>query len=1141
MDRWNHDPCQWRWEYFEDESFPFFSKKSLHRHWLYELAPGTITSWESMKRAFLEKFFLTSRVILLRKRISGIQQEEGESFPTYYERFKSLVASCPQHQMKEELLLQYFYEGLLPIERQMLDASAGGALVDKTPTAAKTLISNRALNAQQYEGVGQRSNPRPHQVNEVVEGPKVQNVAACGVCSMQGHHTDKCPQLIENGGWETLNAVGFGNQYQPRNDPFSNTYNPGWRDHPNFKWREPQQGQQQSGFRQQPPGFYQKPFAPTQPQAQLAQKPGTSIDNDQILNLLTSMAQSMQTRDKKVDELEKQVGQIAEFMGQFCEQGKLPSSTVVNPNGGFESAKAITLRSGKQVGSDPQPSKSRSNEVEELIIEEEEQGKATARVDTPMPQALSGPKLSNSSKEGKNVSNSVPTNVFPSNAPFSNRFKQTKKEEAEKDILETFRKVQVNIPLLDVIKQVPRYAKFLKELCTTRKRISTKEVVKVGENVSAILQRKLLPKCKDPGSFTIPCVIGNTRFESAMLDLGASINVMPYSIYASMNLGELKNDGVNHLIFPADFYVLEMDESDHAPSLPILLGRPFMKTARTKIDVFNGTLTMDFDGEVINFNLSDSMKFPNENHSCFAIDVIDSLAQDHFDNLKDDALELVIAQGMDMKNIETTTKEPHGKNEESIAVPPSEEVIEMVAALESLPSQSVSTNKLLPSVVQPPTLELKLLPSHLKYVFLGEEETLPVIISSSLTALEESKLVRVLKEYKTAIGWTLADIKGISPTTCMHRILLEEGSKTSREAQRRLNPPMMEVVKKEIIKLIDCGWVSPVQCVPKKSGVTVVTNAENELVPQRIQTGWRVCIDYRKLNATTRKDHFPLPFIDQMLERLAGYAFYCFLDGYSGYNQIVIAPEDQEKTTFTCPFGTFAYRRTPFGLCNAPATFQRCMMSIFSDYVEKIIEVFMDDFSVFGFYRRFIKDFSKMAQPFCRLLQKEVEFEFTKECMASFNQLKELLTTTPIIVPPDWSLPFELMCDASDYALGAVLGQRKDRKPHVIYYASRTLNDAQLNYSTTEKELLAVVFALDKFRSYLIGTKVIVFTDHVALKYLLSKKEAKPRLIRWMLLLQEFDIEIRDKKGNENVVADHLSRMVHNKEALPILETFPDE
>ncbi|KAB2597246.1 hypothetical protein D8674_000166 [Pyrus ussuriensis x Pyrus communis] len=753
-----------------------------------------------------------------------------------------------------------------------------------------------------------------------------------------------------------------------------------------------------------------------------------------------------------------------------------------------------------------------------------------------------------------------------------------------------------------------------------------------------------------------------------------------------MNLSELKNDGViiqladrsnaypkgvledvlvqvGNLIFSADFYVLDMEDSPHSTPLPILLGRPFMKTARTKIDVFKGTLTMEFDGEVIDFNLSESIKFPKDDHSCFSIDIIDYLAQDFLDSLERDTLETTIAQGIGQKF--------------GFAVPRSVEEAEIVAALESLPqhhskpsnpiSISVSTNKLLPSVIQAPVLELKPLPDHLKYVFLGDNKTFPVIVSSSLTTIEEEKLIRVLKEHKTAIGWTLADIRGISPTTCMHRILLEEGAKPNREAQRRLNPPMMEVMKKEIIKLLDCGviypisdsrWVSPVQCVPKKSGVTVVKNAENELVPTRIQTGWRVCIDYRKLNATTRKDHFPLPFIDQMLERsadfgsklrtaqnelenepymlgklrmsifwsilrivniiflekvmavqtlkgsqeaeqfvtdkkalkainpikltaktdaaknkpantysnirgneklsenikginpatcmhrilleegakptreaqrrlnplmmevvkkeviklldvgiiypisdskLAGHSHYCFLDGYSGYNQIAVAPEDQEKTTFTCPFGTFAYRRMPFGLCNAPATFQREVRSFLGHA---------------GFYRRFMKDFSMISRPLCRLLQKDVTFDMNEECVVAFNKLKELLSTAPVIMPPDWSLPFELMCDASDYAVGAVLGQRVNKVPHVIYYASRTLNDAQLNYSTTEKELLAVVFALEKFRSYLIGTKVIVFSDHAALKYLLTKKDAKPRLIRWILLLQEFDLEIKDKKGN---------------------------
>ena len=253
--------------------------------------------------------------------------------------------------------------------------------------------------------------------------------------------------------------------------------------------------------------------------------------------------------------------------------------------------------------------------------------------------------------------------------------------------------------------------------------------------------------------------------------------------------------------------------------------------------------------------------------------------------------------------------------------------------------------------------ELKPLPSTLKYAFLDHHCANRDIISLQLDQDQEERLLAVLQGRKEAIGWNLSDLKGIDPSLCTRHIFLEEDSRPSREAQRWLNPKVWDAVKDEILKWLNVGiiylisdspWVSLMHVIPKKVGITVMTNDKGEELQMRLPTKRRVCIDYWKLNAATKKDHFPLPFIDQILDKLSGQGFYCFPDGYSEYNHLAIHPDDQEKTTFTCSFVTYAFQRMPFGLCNVPVTFQRCMMAIFSDFIGESMEVFMDNFSVFS-------------------------------------------------------------------------------------------------------------------------------------------------------------------------------------------------
>ncbi|XP_071939775.1 uncharacterized protein [Coffea arabica] len=729
-------------------------------------------------------------------------------------------------------------------------------------------------------------------------GPSASNahIACCSLCGGE-HDTNECVDSEQ---------VQFVNNYNrnAQNNPYSNTYNPGWRNHPNFGWKD--QGNQSRPAN--PPGFQSR-----QPQAET--KPGWEIAVEKLAKVTSDRFERVEGRLDQLTTMyrnvEVQIGQIASSLNNR-NQGELPSKTEVNPK---EHVKAITLRSGKQL-EDPPVSGGKKDESEENAEKQRNQ---------------------EATMEGNSRQN--PRETQPSSS--------------------------TNIPIPPAI---PSYAKFLKEIMTRKRKLEDCETIALTEECSAIIQNKLPPKLKDPGSFSIPCTIGSINFSKALCDLGASVSLIPLTVARQLGLHELKRTNitlqladrsirhplgvlenvlikVQKFIIPVDFVVLDMEED---VSMPIILGRPFLATAGTIIDVKNGKLKFQIGEEEVEFNLHEMEKYPSFTDHAYSIGTIEKLTQELSQvNFDFDPLEYcLMSSGMqdgDSEEIEELVKylnfqAPYKRGN----------------VYESL-GQGKGFSQ--PSEIEPPRLELKPLPTHLRYEFLGENSTLPVIVSADLDDEQCTKLLRVLRRRKKAIGWTISDIKGISPSICMHRILLENDCKPVVETQRRLNPNMKEVVRNEILKWLDAGivfpisdsvWISPIHVVPKKGGMTTIMGKNDELIPSRLVVGWRVCIDYRKLNTVTRKDHFPLPFLDQLLERIAGYEFYCFLDGFSGYNQIAIAPEDQEKTTFTCPYGTFAFRRMPFGLCNAPATFQRCMMAIFSDYIEKIMEIFMDDFSVYG-------------------------------------------------------------------------------------------------------------------------------------------------------------------------------------------------
>ncbi|GJT35857.1 reverse transcriptase domain-containing protein [Tanacetum coccineum] len=1061
------------------KQFYEFEKEDPHAHipwiWLEKEPSRSILTWEDLVSKFIIQFFPLSKTTNLRNKITNFQQRFDESFCEALDRFKDLLRACPHHGFTELYQLDTFYNALTPTDQDSLNAAAGvstNAPSSSTPYFPEIVALADALKAMLL----QKSSP-----------PASVKAASSYQASIQQAHVGTSNELSNCMKVNKANMRAMQNQIR------------------NMKKEL---------------------------------RDDMSQQNQELKNMMTSFLQ-MNTASSS-------------------DLGSLPSNTVANPRGDL---KAITTRSGISYDGPPIPPP--LSPLPKVVERKPNVTKDTVQPSTKniQPLVVQNQALIDESVVAPKPKPSIP---YPSRA---NKQKLREKYDnlASKSV-EIFRELHFELSFPDALLHMPKFALMFKSLLNNKEKLFDLAKTPVNENCSAIILKKLPEKFGDPGKFLIPCDFLELVECLALADLDASINLMPLSIWKKLSLPELtltqmilkladrsttSPSGnaedvfvkVGKFHFLADFVVVDYVVD---PRVPLIIRRPFLRVTRALIDVYGEELTLRVDDEAITFKVGQTSRYSyNDVVSIYRIDVIDVACEeyaqevlgfsdsstsgnptpflDHVLSTSSPSLTPFEEGDFILEEIEaclTNDSIPPGIDDDDFD--PEGDLLLLEKLLNDDPSSPLPPKELhveelkivKSSIDDPPELELKDLPSHLEYAFLEGTDKLPVIIAKNLKEDEKVRLLKVLKSHKRAIAWKISDIKGIDPQFCTHKILMEDDSKPAIQHQRRVNPKIHEVIKKEVIKLLDAGliypisdspWVSPVHCVPKKGGITVIENEDNELIPTRLVTGWRVCIDYRKLNDATRKDYFPLSFMDQMLKRLAGNEYYCFLDGFSRYFQIPIDPQDQEKTTFTSPYGT-------------------CTMAIFHDMIKETMEekchfmvkegivlghkisksgIEVDKVKVdviaklphptsvkgiqsflghAGFYRRFIQDFSKIARPMTHLLEKDTPFIFSKECIEAFNILKKKLTEAPILVAPDWDLPFEIVCDASDYALGAVLGQRKTKHFQPIHYGIKTMTDAQAHYTTMEKECR-------------------------------------------ILLLQEFDVLIRDKKGTKNLAADHLSRL----------------
>ena len=784
------------------KAFPL-TLKDKAKIWLNSLRPRTIRDWAELQAEFLKKFFSAHKTNNLKRQIYTFAAQEGEKFYQCWERFLETISACPHHGFDTWMLVNHFYDGMSPPMKQLVETMCGGNFLSKHPDEAMDFLHYIAETSKAWdeprprkdEGLRYLSN-QGETIHTIFEDTLMREkliilTRRMDEMEMKNQHNScsvnellasqpSCYNHQSHGhyGENRQEHVQILNQGRPPlNVPFGNSYIQDWKNHSNLLGKPyiPLTDQQQ--------------FTPT---SQQQQPISLSPVEQAVLNLSKVVDTIAKEQKAHLSNMQNEISKLSNQLLQSSEKAKGPFKeqqyqTMVNEIGitgdtttRTDEVKAVvTLRSGREL----------KTAVPELV-------KSAPVVTEPLQEESSVAK-----KEAK-------TQISP---PFPQTIQKKKNHAKQTEILEVLREVKVNIPLLDMIKQVPTYAKFLKDLCTVKRSLNVNKKVFLTEQSSAIIGNKTPVKYKDPGCPTISVNIGGTSVEKALLDLGASVNLLPYSMYQRLGLGELKPTSitfsladrsikipkgtiedvliqVDKFYYPVDFVVLDTEPVAVGPNhVPIILGRPFLATSNAIINCRNGIMQLTFGNMTLELNIFHLGKrhMHSEGGDFEEVCILDAILEEQANQQQ--------VQDILTSELSECLEEQHEQQEVSFMEGywrRRTEILPLLTGNEPKESQKI---------------EFKPLPAELKYAFLEVNEQCPVVISSLLTTAQEHDLLDLLKKNKQALGWKISDLKGINPSICTHHIYLEEESKAVRQPQRRLNPYLQEVVRVEVLKLLQAG------------------------------------------------------------------------------------------------------------------------------------------------------------------------------------------------------------------------------------------------------------------------------------------------------------------------------------------------